>query len=141
MAAPNNPFANINNDALKRYYAYGIRNSFGIAFDPVTGNLWNTENGLEAYDEINLVKPGFNSGWTLIMSPISRGSISQDQLINFPGSSYHDPILSWQNPVAITAIEFFKSAELGEKYKNNIFVGDYNKGNYISLNLTMIGQA
>lgn len=46
------------------------------------------------------------------MSPISRGSISQDQLINFPGSSYHDPILSWQNPVAITAIEFFKSAEL-----------------------------
>ncbi|MFL6345183.1 MAG: hypothetical protein ACJ71A_07040, partial [Nitrososphaeraceae archaeon] len=84
---------------------------------------------------------GFNSGWTLIMSSISRGSISQDQLINFPGSSYHDPILSWQNPVAITAIEFFKSAELGEKYKNNIFVGDYNNGNYISLNLTMIGQA
>jgi glucose/arabinose dehydrogenase len=39
LAAPNNPFANINNDALKRYYAYGIRNSFGIAFDPVTGNL------------------------------------------------------------------------------------------------------
>jgi hypothetical protein len=39
------------------------------------------------------------------MGPISRSGISQDQLINFPGSSYHDPILSWQNPVAITAIE------------------------------------
>jgi aldose sugar dehydrogenase len=111
-AATNNPFANIDNDALKRYYAYGIRNSFGIAFDPVNGNLWDTENGSEVYDDINLVKPGFNSGWKLIMSPIPRSGIFQDQLINLPGSSYHDYILSWQNPVAITAIELFKSTKL-----------------------------
>jgi len=48
---------------LNRYSAYGIRNSFGIAFDPITGNLWNTENGPDYGDEINLVEPGFNSGW------------------------------------------------------------------------------
>src|SRR5215207_968882 len=49
---------------LDMYYAYGIRNSFGLAFDPLTGNLWDTENG--GFDEINLVEPGFNSGWNKI---------------------------------------------------------------------------
>jgi Glucose / Sorbosone dehydrogenase len=45
------------------YYAYGIRNSFGLAFDPLTGNLWDTENGPDYGYEINPVQPGFNSGW------------------------------------------------------------------------------
>jgi len=52
--------------------AYGIRNSFGLAVDPVTGNLWDTENGEDYYDEINLVKPGFNSGWMQVMGPMHR---------------------------------------------------------------------
>ena len=51
---------------LDKYYAYGIRNSFGIAFDPVTGKLWDTENGPEFGDEINLVEPGFNSGYLVV---------------------------------------------------------------------------
>ena len=42
-AAPNNPFISGGTDALNKYYAYGIRNSFGIAFDPLTGNLWDRE--------------------------------------------------------------------------------------------------
>jgi glucose/arabinose dehydrogenase len=48
------------------YYAYGIRNNFGMDFDPLTGNLWATEDGLYYVDELNLVKPGFNSGWSKI---------------------------------------------------------------------------
>ena len=48
---------------LDKYYAYGIRNSYGIDFDPVTSKLWDTENGPAFGDEINLVQPGFNSGW------------------------------------------------------------------------------
>ena len=51
---------------LNLYYAYGIRNSFGMDFDPVTGNLWDTENGPNYGDEINLVEPGFNSGWNKV---------------------------------------------------------------------------
>ena len=51
---------------LNRYFAYGIKNSFGIDFDPLTGNLWDTENGPDYGDEINLVEPGFNSGWKKI---------------------------------------------------------------------------
>ena len=57
---------------MHKYYAYGVRNSFGITFDPLTGNLWQTENGADSYDEINLVKPGFNSGWIKVMGPLSR---------------------------------------------------------------------
>ena len=51
---------------LNLYYAYGIRNSFGMDFDPVTGKLWDTENGPNYGDEINLVEPGFNSGWVQV---------------------------------------------------------------------------
>ena len=43
-------------------YAYRIRNIFGFNFDPVTGNIWDAENDADDKDEINLVKPGFNSG-------------------------------------------------------------------------------
>jgi glucose/arabinose dehydrogenase len=50
-------------DPVNKFYAYGIRNSFGMDFDPVTGRLWDTENGPVYGDEINLVDPGFNSGW------------------------------------------------------------------------------
>lgn len=48
---------NDNNLLLNKYYAYGIRNSFGIVFDPITGILWDTENGPTQYDEVNVVKP------------------------------------------------------------------------------------
>lgn len=47
---------------LRLYYAYGIRNIYGFNFDPVTGNIWDAENDADDKDEINLVKPGFNSG-------------------------------------------------------------------------------
>src|SRR5918995_1109194 len=47
---------------LNLYYAYGVKNSFGIDFDPVTEKLWLTENGPKFGDEINLAEPGFNSG-------------------------------------------------------------------------------
>ena len=58
---------------LNLYYAYGIRNSFGIDFDPVTGNLWDTENGPAYADEINIVKPGFNSGYTPVGHMVTWG--------------------------------------------------------------------
>jgi glucose/arabinose dehydrogenase len=57
---------------IARTYAYGIRNSFGMAFDPYTGNLWDQENGEDAYDEINRIERGMNSGWIQLMGPASR---------------------------------------------------------------------
>ena len=124
--APDNPFINNNDElsSLNKYYAYGIRNSFGIAFDPVTNILWDTENGPSEYDEVNVVKPGFNSGWRQVMGPISTSGITEDELVNFPNSKYADPVFSWLPSIGITDIEFLNSAKLGDKYVNNIFVGD-----------------
>jgi glucose/arabinose dehydrogenase len=128
-AAPNNPFVNSGDSVLSRYYAYGIRNSFGLAIDPLTNMLWDTENGPAEYDEVNLVRPGFNSGWQTVMGPISRSGESVDDLVSFQGSQYIDPVFSWQITPAVTDIEFLNSSKLGDKYANNIFVGDYNNGN------------
>ncbi len=128
--APNNPFQGDNpNDPLNWYQAYGIRNSFGLGVDPVTGTLWDTENGAQSYDEINLVSPGFNSGWKLAMGPISDSGITENDLVSFPNSSYKDPILSFIDSFGITDIEFLNSDKLGAQYSNNAFVGDLGYGN------------
>ena len=111
------------------HLAYGMRNSFGLAFDPLTDTLWDTENGEDKYDEINLVRPGFNSGWYKITGPISRTNLSENELVQLNGSSYSDPEFSWYMPIGVTDIEFFNSDKLGHKYENNIFVGDINNGN------------
>ncbi len=133
--AQGNPFLNVGRiDAsysnLSKYYAYGIRNSFGLAIDPVTGILWDTENGPEGFDEINIVRPGFNSGWAIVMGPIESSNVTSDnELVNFLGSSsYADPVFSWGTAVGVTDIEFYDSDKLGNDYTNNIFVGDANNG-------------
>lgn len=127
-----NPFYNYTGsmEKLHQYFAYGIRNSFGMEFDPMTGKLWMTENGDNVYDEINIVEPGFNSGWHKIMGPIIRTNMTiENDLIIFDGAKYGDPIFSWYVPVGVTDIEFLNSTKLGEKYDDNVFVGDINNGN------------
>jgi aldose sugar dehydrogenase len=123
---------------LDMYYAYGIRNSFGIDFDPVTGNLWDTENGPDYGDEINLVEPGFNSGWEKVQGIWERennsnGSGSQDaqsDLVDYGGKGkYSDPEFTWRLPVGPTSIKFLDSDKLGEEYENDLFVSDIHKGN------------
>jgi glucose/arabinose dehydrogenase len=130
-----NPFQNQAQNNLVRlpnldyYYAYGIRNSFGISFDPITGNLWDTENGEGKFDEINLVKPGFNSGWYKIMGPVSRNkNFSENDLVMLNNSYYSDPKFSWFKPIGVTDLEFYNSTTLGAKFSNNIFIGDINAG-------------
>ena len=108
------------------YYAMGIRNSFGLAIDPLTGNLWDTENGDDDFDEINFVPPNFNSGWDVIMGPATETELSR--LPGYDGYVYSDPEFSWQKVVVPTAISFVDSKPL-EKYKNSVFVGDCMNGN------------
>src|SRR2546425_10949 len=57
---------------IQKIDAYGLRNSFGMAFDPISGRLWEQENGDDSFSELNLVEPGFNSGWVQIMGPPER---------------------------------------------------------------------
>jgi uncharacterized repeat protein (TIGR01451 family) len=137
---------------VKKIYAYGIRNSFGMAFDPFSNNLWTEENGDDSFDEINRVGAGFNGGWTQVIGPVSRiaqyksiestygaGNLQQlrwspsliadtpaealARLFNLPGSHYTDPEFSWKYAVAPAPIGFMKGRGLGPQYEGDMFVG------------------
>jgi glucose/arabinose dehydrogenase len=131
-----------NEHPLNKYYAYGVKNSFGFDFDPVTGKLWDTENGPTFGDEINLVEPGFNSGWASIqgfwtlddehkkVDEVTSSQINSEDynLIDFDGTGkYSSPEFVWD--VAPTALKFLNSDSLGKQYKNDMFVGDIKNGN------------
>jgi glucose/arabinose dehydrogenase len=57
---------------LQKVFAYGIRNGFGMAFDPKSGALWEAQNGDDSFTELNLVEPGANLGWVQVMGPLER---------------------------------------------------------------------
>jgi glucose/arabinose dehydrogenase len=122
---------------VTRYYAYGIRNSFGLARDPVTGALWETENGVFTYDEINYVPPGWNSGWLRLMGPDSRSPNGIDDLFHMPnaGVTYSDPEFSWLLTIAPTAIVFPHGSLLGPAYDNVAIVAEVNLGQLYALPL------
>ena len=118
---------------LNLYYAYGIRNSFGFDFDPITGNVWDTENGPGYGDEINLVEPGFNSGWLEITGISSNADDfdpeEEDGLVSFDGKGeYSDPEYEWTVTLGPTAVKFLNSDKLGAEYVNDLFVSDVVSG-------------
>lgn len=120
------------------YYAYGIRNSFGFDFDPVTKKLWDTENGGTANDEINLVDKGFNSGWVKVQGLAGlaeEGFNPQSELVQFPNSYYRDPDFVWEGTIGVTFLQFLQSQKLGQQYANTMFVGDVNTGNLYNFQL------
>ncbi len=136
---------------IKRLYAYGVRNGFGMDFDPVGGHLWTQENGDDAFDEINRVEAGFNGGWAQLMGPSSRinefkaievargNSLQQNRwppsniadtaaealarLYKLPGSKYTEPEFSWKYAVAPSPVGFARGAGLGSQYAGDLFVG------------------
>ena len=134
------------------YYAYGIRNSFGIDFDPVTGKLWDTENGPQFGDEINMVEPGFNSGSDRvygIWETNEFGDILEDNegeyvtvgnnpanLVDFEGKGHYSaPEFIWVKTIAPTALLFLNSDKLGSNYKNDMFVGSADGGRIFHFDL------
>jgi uncharacterized repeat protein (TIGR01451 family) len=155
----NNPFFNaptpLAGQALmniRKLYAYGVRNSFGMMFDPLSGNLWTEENGDDCCDEINHVTAGLNGGWVQIIGPVSRvaqykqiettygsGDLQQlrwppsliadtpsdalARLYAIPGSHYADPEFSWKYAVAPSSIGFVQGRRIGARYEGNLFVG------------------
>ncbi|HET8569910.1 MAG TPA: PQQ-dependent sugar dehydrogenase [Candidatus Limnocylindria bacterium] len=136
---------------VKKIFAYGMRNSFGIAFDPVSGKLWQQENADDAFDEINLVEPGMNGGWVQVMGPLERiaqfksielsGNASLQQvrwpptniadapeeararMFMLPGARYSDPEFSWKFAVPPAGIGFMSSRALGPQFFGDLFVG------------------
>ena len=154
-----NPFVNVTQAAnpealanIHKVYAYGVRNSFGMAFDPESGELWDEQNGDDSFDEVNRVEPGSNLGWIQVMGPVSRVAqfkqiettlATQDlqqlrwpptniadtpdealsRLFMLPGAHYNDPEFSWKFAVAPAAIGFLEGRALGPQYSGDLFVG------------------
>jgi glucose/arabinose dehydrogenase len=136
-----NPFSEV---GFENYYAFGIRNSFGIAFDPETNYLWDTEQGPMVFDEVNLVKPGFNSGWKSVQGNSSDDccknsslNLSQNinKLFNIRGSYYDEPKFVFRNAAGVSDLIFMNSSSLGEVYDNTLFVADL-QGNIFNFELT-----
>ncbi|MDT7689469.1 MAG: hypothetical protein QOE46_2228 [Acidobacteriota bacterium] len=153
-----NPYSNIQTVQtgqaavnIKKVFAYGVRNGFGMDFDPVGGSLWTQENGDDAFDEINRVEAGFNGGWIQLMGPssrvsefksieVSRGNSLQQnrwppsniadtpadalaRLFVLPGSHYTEPEFSWKYAIAPSPIGFARGTGLGAQYAGDLFVG------------------
>jgi glucose/arabinose dehydrogenase len=137
---------------IQKIFAYGIRNSFGMAFDPISGDLWEQENGDDSFSEINRVEPGFNSGWIQIMGPASRvpqykeietssaffglqqarwpptniadtTAEALSRLFMLPGAHFSDPEMSWKFEVSPGGIGFMNGRALGPQYHGDLFVG------------------
>jgi aldose sugar dehydrogenase len=137
---------------IQKIFAYGIRNGFGMAFDPVSGDLWEQENGDDSFSELNRVEPGMNSGWVQIMGPADRvpqfkqietspeffglqqirwppTNIADTpeealaRLFMLPGAHFSAPEFAWKFEVAPGGIGFIESRALGPQYENDLIMG------------------
>jgi len=107
-----------------RLYAYGIRNSFGFAFDPETDDLWETENGPGCNDEVNPILPGRNYGW----GPNQTCSGSAPENTNQDGPNPVLPALLYVNTIGITGIAFCDGCHLTAQDEGAAFFGAINNG-------------
>ena len=137
---------------LQKVFAYGIRNSFGLAVDPWTGELWESENCDDAFEEINRIEAGHNGGWIQAMGPLARVTEfkaiettpeflglqqlrwppdniadspveARSRMVNLPGSHYGEPQFSWKYALPTAAVGFLENRSLGRKYLGDLFVG------------------
>ena len=109
-----NPFVN-QAGAVPTIWSYGHRNPQGLAWDPVTGKLWETEHGPTGGDEVNIIEPGHNYGWGVITMGVQNGITKRSE----PGME--QPIVYYTPTIAPSGITFYT----GDKYpawKNNLFV-------------------
>jgi glucose/arabinose dehydrogenase len=137
---------------IQKVYSYGHRNGFGMAFDPLSGALWETENADDAYAEINRVVPGMNGGWVQFAGPASRvadwkfiettqfgsalqqvrypptraaygGAAALSRLFMLPGAVYKDPELSWRYEIGPSGAAFVRGNALGAEYDGTLWIG------------------
>jgi glucose/arabinose dehydrogenase len=124
-APKDNPFSGLPSHKPE-LYALGIRNAMGLYFHPETGELWETENGPQGGDEINIIKAGRNYGWPVISygraytGELSGGTgPASDQPF---GRGMEQPWLFWSPSISLAAITFYTGNRF-PAWKGNIFVG------------------
>ena len=101
--------------ALPTIWSYGHRNPQGLAWDPVTGKLWESEHGPQGGDEINIIEPGKNYGWGVITMGVQPGITKRSE----PGME--QPIVYYTPTIAPSGMSFYTGNQYPQ-WKNNLFV-------------------
>jgi aldose sugar dehydrogenase len=116
---PDNPFVG-KPGYLPEIYTLGHRNPLGLAFNPITGDLWSTEQGPQGGDELNLIQAGKNYGWPRVSLGRNYDGTRVGEGFSAPG--YEEPVVFWVPAIAISGLSFYD----GDKFpawKGNAFVG------------------
>jgi glucose/arabinose dehydrogenase len=116
-----------------RVWAYGIRNSFGMAFDPKTGRLWETENGPSCNDEINLIVKAGNFAWGPSWQCPATPSAADT---NADGPAPRRlPKARFSTTIGITGAAFCANCDLGPRIGGDLLFGDVNTARIRALNM------
>jgi aldose sugar dehydrogenase len=109
--------------AIQGIWTYGHRNPQGLAFSPVTGELWESEHGPRGGDELNILRAGHNYGWPVITYGINYDGTPITEHLEHDGME--QPITTWVPSIAASPIAFY-TGNLFPHWKNNLFVGALN---------------
>jgi glucose/arabinose dehydrogenase len=111
-------------------WSYGHRNPFDFCFSPVSDTMYNSENGLNAWDEVNVVHRGANYGWNTCEGFYMNSSTTTP--CNLAGSTL--PMEDWSNPPALTGILYYSGTVMPE-FDNHLLVADNDNGRIYDLTL------
>ena len=118
--APDNPFIG-KPGVLPEIWAYGARSEEGLAFDPGTGRLWETEHGPRGGDELNIIEKGKNYGWPVIVHGIDYpGTVIGEGITHKEGME--EPVYYWDPVIAPSGLAFY-TGNLFPQWKSSVFVG------------------
>lgn len=118
-------------DAKPELYSYGHRNVQGLAFHPVTGDLWEVEFGPRGGDELNRIQPGKNYGWPTITYGIEYSGKKVGEAIQ-QKDGMEQPVYYWDPVVSPSGITFYSSDSIPE-WKNNLFIGGLSSMHIVRL--------
>ena len=120
---PDNPFVG-RADARPEIFTMGHRTFLRMAKHPLTGAIWQIENGPNGGDEVNILAPGANYGWPLVSLGRTYGGPWQGP---FTKEGYRDPIIYWMPAIAVSSITFYTGDRL-PKWKGDVFVSGMRYG-------------
>ena len=117
--APGNPFAG-KAGARPELYTYGHRNVQGLAFNPLTGDLWEDEFGPRGGDELNRLEPGKNYGWSTITYGLEYSGDKVGEGIQ-QKEGLEQPVYYWDPVLSPSGLTFYTSDSIPE-WKGNVFI-------------------
>jgi glucose/arabinose dehydrogenase len=121
---PDNPFVN-DKAYLPEIYSLGHRNPLGLYFHPVTGELWESEEGPQGGDEINIIKPGRNYGWPEV--GLGRHYTGESMTKGFSAAGFEEPIVFWVPAVASSGLSIYDGDKFPQ-FKGQVFMGAMRAG-------------